>query len=185
MNQNLWISDSGSKKGLQDYWGPLILDDGCHGICNRGSNSDSSNSDSEEEESKEKEKSKEEERSKDEERPKDWVDQVEEEQRSSDIEESKEAEAKKLAKEKVCETAGCKNPVPRGRGCPECKTRGIQGRFFCSQACFNSSWTLHKEVHRKARAEEAYIPFCCETEEEYKKMFTCRSQGPKTFGLLD
>jgi hypothetical protein len=121
-----------------------------------------------------------------EEKSKDWTDQ--EEEKSSDIKEevkSKEAEAKKLAKEKVCETAGCKNPVPRGRGCPECKTRGIQGRFFCSQACFNSSWTLHKEVHRKARAEEAYIPFCCETEEEYKKMFTCRSQGPKTFGLLD
>ena len=54
-------------------------------------------------------------------------------------------------KEKVCETAGCKNPVKAPLGCPECKTLGIQGRFFCSQACFSSSWTLHMEVHKKAR----------------------------------
>ena len=62
-----------------------------------------------------------------EEKSKDWTDQ--EEEKSSDIKEevkSKEAEAKKLAKEKVCETAGCKNPVPRGRGSPKCKTRCIQ-----------------------------------------------------------
>ena len=63
---------------------------------------------------------------------------------------------KKPAREWVCETSGCKNPVkaPLGIQCPECMTLDIQGRFFCSQACFGSSWTLHKEVHKKARKEE-------------------------------
>ena len=35
IGQNLDKSDSGSKKGLQEGWGPVILDDGCRGICNR------------------------------------------------------------------------------------------------------------------------------------------------------
>ena len=84
-----------------------------------------------------------------EEKPLDWAEEVKEKKAT-----------KKPAREWVCETSGCKNPVktPLGIQCPECMTLGIQGRFFCSQACFGSSWTLHKEVHKKARKEEEEEP---------------------------
>ena len=81
------------------------------------------------------------------------VDSDGEEKKSGDIEEEKPLVKKNATKEKVCETADCKNPVKEPMGCAECKTLGIQGRFFCSQACFNSVWTLHKQVHKKARKE--------------------------------
>ena len=53
---------------------------------------------------------------------------------------------------KVCETSGCKNPA--ALRCPQCKKLGIQGSLFCSQACFNSSWASHKQVHKKVRKEQ-------------------------------
>ena len=74
-----------------------------------------------------------------EERPKYWADQVE-----------AEKFARYLASQ-VCGTAGCKNPLEGGIQCPECEILHIvKGRFFCSQACFASSWTLHDEGHKKA-----------------------------------
>ena len=70
------------------------------------------------------------------------------EEKSSDIEEKF---ARYLASQ-VCGTAGCKNPLEGGIQCPECEILHIvKGRFFCSQACFASSWTLHDEGHEKAR----------------------------------
>ena len=53
---------------------------------------------------------------------------------------------------KVCGTSGCKSPA--ALRCPQCKNLGIQGSFFCSQACFNSSWASHKRVHKKMRKEK-------------------------------
>ena len=67
---------------------------------------------------------------------------------SKDLEETLEGGLKG----KVCKTFGCKNPA--ALKCPKCKTLGIHGSFFCSQACFNSSWALHKQVHKKARREK-------------------------------
>ena len=113
-----------------------------------------------------------------EEKSRDWADQVEEEEEEEEQEKPEESEdgskrdkmdrkqgtaeevkkeaTKKLAEEKVCKTAGCKNPVYKyvyGFECPECKTLGIQGSFFCSQDCFNSSWTLHTQVHKDWTAQ--------------------------------
>ena len=64
---------------------------------------------------------------------------------------------------KVCRTSGCKSPV--ALRCPKCKILGIQGSFFCSQACFNNSWALHKLVHKKVRKEQEAAE-----EEQVKKM---------------
>ena len=55
---------------------------------------------------------------------------------------SKESKTVKVETEselegKVCGTSGCKSPA--ALRCPQCKKLGIQGSFFCSQACFNSS----------------------------------------------
>ena len=49
-----------------------------------------------------------------EEKPQDWAEEVE-----------KKKATKKLAKEKVCKTAGCKNPIKAPLGCAKCKTLGI------------------------------------------------------------
>lgn len=44
-----------------------------------------------------------------------------------------------------CETEGCKSPATLQ--CPVCLKMGIQGSFFCSQACFKGSWKAHKVIH--------------------------------------
>ena len=89
----------------------------------------------------------EEEKSKKEETPKDWADQVE-----------AEKFARYLASQ-VCGTAGCKNPLEGGIQCPECEILHIiKGRFFCSQACFASNWTLHDEGHKKGPGHTYTLP---------------------------
>ncbi|KAK7111849.1 methionine aminopeptidase 1-like [Littorina saxatilis] len=50
---------------------------------------------------------------------------------------------------RVCETPGCDREAKLQ--CPTCIKLGIQGSFFCSQACFKDSWNNHKQVHKKAK----------------------------------
>ncbi|KAK7506162.1 hypothetical protein BaRGS_00002274 [Batillaria attramentaria] len=52
----------------------------------------------------------------------------------------------------VCETPGCSSEAKLQ--CPTCIKLGIQGSFFCSQACFKGAWNEHKQVHKKAKENQ-------------------------------
>ena len=43
---------------------------------------------------------------------------------------------------------------------------GIQGRFFCSQACFNSGRTLHKKARKEEEESKPREDLGVETEQE-------------------
>ncbi|KAJ1977058.1 Methionine aminopeptidase 1 [Dimargaris cristalligena] len=46
---------------------------------------------------------------------------------------------------KTCQGLGCDKPAKLQ--CPTCIKLGIEGSFFCDQACFKKNWPLHKMVH--------------------------------------
>lgn len=49
----------------------------------------------------------------------------------------------------VCETPDCNKEATLQ--CPTCLKIGIQGSYFCSQACFKGYWKQHKVIHTLAR----------------------------------
>ncbi|KAL3875991.1 hypothetical protein ACJMK2_033883 [Sinanodonta woodiana] len=53
---------------------------------------------------------------------------------------------------RLCDTIGCQNSAKLQ--CPTCIKLGIQGSYFCSQACFKGFWEEHKKVHKKAKADK-------------------------------
>ncbi|KAI9312689.1 methionine aminopeptidase 1-like protein [Dichotomocladium elegans] len=43
--------------------------------------------------------------------------------------------------------------------CPTCLKLGMEGSFFCSQDCFQKSWTIHKKIHKAAIEGQSHDPF--------------------------
>ncbi|KAF9499568.1 methionine aminopeptidase [Pleurotus eryngii] len=62
----------------------------------------------------------------------------------------------------VCQSSLCPNGNPISRlECPTCNKLGIQGSFFCTQACFKAGWTLqktHKLVHDLVKTGDTAYP---------------------------
>ena len=50
--------------------------------------------------------------------------------------------------DKICETPGCGKPAPMQ--CPKCRELKIITSNFCSQPCFKSYYSVHKQLHAKA-----------------------------------
>ncbi|PIA17404.1 methionine aminopeptidase 1 [Coemansia reversa NRRL 1564] len=57
----------------------------------------------------------------------------------------------------VCTTTGCGKPAQLQ--CPTCVKLGVEGSYFCSQACFRTSWSTHKSSHEVSNPKSTYDPF--------------------------
>ncbi len=53
--------------------------------------------------------------------------------------------ANKCTTDKVCETPGCGKPAPLQ--CPKCLEMKLKPSNFCSQPCFKSYYSVHKQLH--------------------------------------
>ncbi|KAF6765179.1 peptidase M24, structural domain-containing protein [Ephemerocybe angulata] len=68
----------------------------------------------------------------------------------------------------LCQSSSCPNGNPPSRlECPTCNKLGIQGSFFCGQACFKAGCKTHKIIHDLVKSgsqlstlpEGVYNPF--------------------------
>ena len=68
--------------------------------------------------------------------------------------------AVETAEVRTCASQGCDKPVTSNLACPKCTQLGMPPAYFCSQDCFKTNYSAHKQVHALAKqiiAAQGYV----------------------------